>query len=268
MLMSNDTDKVKSIITTGSEMIGAAAGGVLGFLAGGPAGAAAGGVAGVAISKTTAKVLTDVAHRSLSQMEENRIGATATFAIQNIQRRLERGENPRCDDFFQTQQYASRCNAEEIFEGVLLKSKNEHEEKKVKIFANIFSNIAFTSGLSVGEANHILQIGNNLTYRQMCLLALFNRKNEMRDLQLVESLQNSQSFEIISILQEIYQLYNYGLLSCTVPNSPHYQALLGWDDVKPTRMELTSLAKRYYAIMGLNELPSLELRDIAAFLVT
>jgi hypothetical protein len=47
VFMSNSEDKIKSIISTGSEMLGAATGGVLGFFLGGPAGAAA----GVAISK-------------------------------------------------------------------------------------------------------------------------------------------------------------------------------------------------------------------------
>lgn len=96
--MSNNLDRVRTIITTGSEMAGAASGGVLGFLMGEPGGAAVGDVAGVAISKVSAKVLSDVAHRSLSQGEEIRIGA-ATFAIQNIQRRLDNGEHPRNDGF-------------------------------------------------------------------------------------------------------------------------------------------------------------------------
>lgn len=260
-------------------MAGAASGGVLGFLMGGPGGAAVGGVAGVAISKASAKVLSDVAHRSLSQREEVRIGAAATFAIQNIQIRLENGEHPRNDDFFQAQQHTSRTNAEEIFEGVLLKSKNEHEEKKVKIFGNIFANIAFTPDLKVGEANHILQIAENLTYRQMCLLSMFCRKDEIGDLELPESLHNMQSFETISIQQEIYQLYNFGLLGCRIPDSSNssdswiasdssnYQALLGWDDVKPNLMELSYLAQRYYVIMGLDEISSIELEDVATHLV-
>jgi hypothetical protein len=280
--MSSNLDRVRTIITTGSEMAGAASGGVLGFLMGGPGGAAMGGVAGVAISKVSVKVLSDVAYRSLSQREEIRIGAAATFAIQNIQRRLENGEHPRNDEFFQAQQHTSRTNAEEIFEGVLLKSKNEHEEKKVKIFGNIFANIAFTPDLRIGEANHILQIAENLTYRQMCLLSLFCRKDEIHDLELPESLNNTQSFEIISIQQEIYQLYNFGLLGCRIPDSSNssdfsdgwiasdssnYQALLGWDDVKPNLMELSYLAQRYYVIMGLNEVSSIDLEDVATHLV-
>jgi len=269
--MSNNEDKVKSIITTGSEMVGAAAGGVLGFLLGGPAGAAAGGVAGVAISKTTSKVLTDVANRSLSHREEIRIGIAATFAIEKIQKKLAAGEQPRNDCFFQTQHNVSRSSAEEIFEGVLLKSKNEHEEKKIKLLANIFANVAFVSGLRVGEANHILQIADNLTYRQMCILGLFQRKTEIQDIKLKENdyrtFQGSLSYETASILQETYQLYNFGLLACRNSTSNGYEAMLGWTDTAPNRMELTILAKRYYSIIGLDEIPIADLRDVAVFLI-
>ncbi len=251
-------------------MVGAATGGVLGFFMGGPVGAAAGGAAGVAISKTTSKVLTDVANRSLSHREEVRIGAAATFAVEKIQKKLDAGEQPRNDGFFEPQQNASRSDAEEIFEGVLSKSKNEHEEKKIKLLANIFANIAFASGLRAGEANHILQIAGNLTYRQMCILGLFQRKAEIQDINLKKDdyrgFQGSLSYETISILQEIYQLYNFGLLACRNSNSDGYEALLGWTDVAPNRIELTALARRYYQIIGLDEISSVDLREVAIFL--
>jgi hypothetical protein len=215
--------------------------------------------------------LTDVASRSLSHREEVRIGAAATFAIEKIQKKLDAGEQPRNDDFFQPHQNASRSDAEEIFEGVLLKSKNEHEERKIKLLANIFANIAFTSGLRVGEANHILQIADNLTYRQMCILSLFQRKTEIQDVKLKEDdyreFQSSLFYETISILQEIYQLYNFGLLACRNNNSNGYEAMLGWTDIAPNRMELTTLANRYYQIMGLDEISLIDLREVAIFLI-
>lgn len=264
--MPENDDKAKQLIEAGTEIAGAAVGGALGFLAGGPLAAASAGAFGVVIAKGAGKLLTDVANRHLSQREEIRVGAAAAFALSIIQDRLKEGEKPRDDGFF-TSRTGGRSSAEEIFEGVLHKSKNEHEEKKVRIFASIFANIAFTSGLRVGEANHILQIADNLTYRQMCLLALFHRKEEIRDLQFAESPSSSKSFETISILQEIYQLYNFGLLACTIPDSPDYLYLMGWEDVKPNQIELTPLAKRYYLVMGLDKVPSLDLRDVAVFLI-
>ncbi|AFZ02712.1 hypothetical protein [Calothrix sp. PCC 6303] len=271
--MASDQDKIESIISTGSEMAGAATGGVLGFFLGGPAGAAAGGAVGVAISKSTSKVLTDVANRLLSHREQVRIGAVTTLAIEKIKGKLDVGKKPRNDGFFQTRKNASRPDAEEVFEGVLLKSKNEHEEKKVKIFANVFASIAFAPDVKVGEANHILQTIENLTYRQICLLSLFHQKPKMQDVVLQEDdyseFQGFIPYETISTLQEIYQLYNLGLVGCRlVPSgvqaSPagHFKALLGWDNVEPQKMELTSLGKRYYALMDLDEIPHTDLEEV------
>jgi hypothetical protein len=288
--MSEDLNGAKNLIKTyGVEMTGAAisesasslfaaaiAGGTMGSIAT-PVGAFIGAGLGV-----TFKILAEIATRSLSSREKVRVGAAASFALVKIKQRLDSGESTRNDTFFSSNGN-SRSEAEEILEGVLLKSKNEHEEKKVRIFGNIFANIAFTPELRVGEANHILQIAENLTYRQMCILALFHRKDEIGDLQLAESLYRSQSFETISILQEIYQLYNFGLLARLISDSSDssdysdafissassdYLALSNWEDVKPNQIELTPLGKRYYAVMGLDEVSSIDLRDVAIFLVT
>lgn len=272
--MSEDLNGAKDLIKTyGVEMTGAAisesassllaaaiAGGTMGSIAT-PFGAFIGAGLGV-----TFKVFAEIATRSLSSREKVRVGAAASFALVKIQQRIDSGESPRDDTFFSSKGN-SRSAAEEILEGVLLKSKNEHEEKKVRIFGNIFANIAFTPGLRVGEANHILQIAENLTYRQMCLLALFHREDEIRDLQLAEALPSSQSFETISVLQEIYQLYNFGLLASPIPDSSDYLSLMSWEDVIPNLIELTSLAKRYYAVMSLDEVSSLDVKDVAILLV-
>ena len=50
--MATDKDKVKSLISAGSNITGAAAGGVIGFFIGGPAGAAIGGPLGIIINKS------------------------------------------------------------------------------------------------------------------------------------------------------------------------------------------------------------------------
>ena len=127
----------------GSDIAGAATGSAIGFLTGGPGGAAIGGATGVIISKS----LSDITDRLLSNREKMRVGATATFALTKIKSRLDSGDKLRNDGFFEEKE-GGRPDAEEIFEGVLLKAKNEHEEKKAKILGNIFANIAFLPGFS------------------------------------------------------------------------------------------------------------------------
>lgn len=262
--MVQKTEKVKNIITTGSELSGAAAGGALGFLAGGPIGAAGAAMAGFAISKLSNYVLLDIVDRVLSRREQVRVGAAASFAIEEIRKHLESGRLPRNDDFF-VQVFDSRPKAEEIFEGILLKSKNEHEEKKVKHISNIFANAVFMSDISSNEANHLLNIAERLTYNQMCLLSLFERKLLIPVIDLRESDYGDWDETIkipnntISTIQEIFELYNLGLVNRIDPGNKYGSALLGCGYVAPNRISLTDLGKRCYSIMGLDEISEDEL---------
>ncbi len=273
--MSLEKEKIKNLISMGTELGGSIVGGALGFLAAGPVGAAGAGAAGVVLCKLSNFVLSDVVDRTLSKREQVRVGAAAAFAIEKMKQYLESGRLLRNDDFFQIANN-HRPNAEEIFEGVLLKSKNEHEEKKVRYISNIFANVAFMSDISINEANHILNIADRLTYRQICLLALFFKKDTIENLNLRENNYNHRTvntqdqaeiyteitYETDSTIQEIYDLYNQGLLWSKDPDSEEGHALLdaGW--VSPNTMLLTEFGDRLCNVMGLFEVSEEDIRTV------
>ncbi|HEX74850.1 MAG TPA: hypothetical protein G4N93_06900 [Dehalococcoidia bacterium] len=278
--MPLDKDKVKSLISTGSDIAGAATGGAIGFLTGGPGGAAIGGSLGVIISKG----LSDIADRLLSNREKIRVGATVTFALTKIKSRLDSGHELRNDGFFEDKE-RGRADAEEIFEGVLLKAKNEHEEKKTKILGNIFANTAFFPGFSVGEANHLLRIAENLTYREMCTLSLVHRKEKipgikLRECSYVDDIRDEKklygrseygtiSNETMSMLQEAYEICDAGLMVCKVKHDEvggAFWTLLGWADVVPDDLELTEMGERFYQVMGLDDIPEEDIREVSRYL--
>ena len=269
--MPEDDDKLERLIKAGGDIAGPATGSALGFLIGGPGGAAIGGAVGVAVSK----VVRDVANRVLSDREQTRVGATVTFALAQIKSRLDSGYKLRDDGFFETKDQ-ERSGAEEIFEGVLLKAKNEHEEKKNRILGNIFANTAFTPDFSIGESNHLLRVAENITYRQMCTLALLYRKSDMHGIML-----RSTSYgypdrihdpiaphETVSSLQETFDLYRLGLVVCVDKSDESRQsiwAITEWNDITPDSLELTRTGQRYCHIMGLEVIPQHELNTLAAY---
>jgi hypothetical protein len=273
--MALDKDKVKSLISTGSDIAGAATGGAIGFLTGGPGGAALGGSLGVLISKG----LSDITNRVLSTREKMRVGATATFALAKIKTRLDSGDKLRSDGFFDEKK-TGRSDADEIFEGVLLKAKNEHEEKKTKIMGNIFANIAF-SQVSAGEANHLLQITENLTYREMCILSLIKRKDEISGIRLRgisdgevydagDSVTLDFSTEKVSVLQQAYELCNHGLMICSTGKGDMAKGdmaiLWGAYSVIPDELLLTVAGHKFYEILGLDDIPEEDIREVAKYL--
>jgi len=269
--MPTDKDKLKSLISAGSNITGAAAGGVMGFLIGGPLGATIGGPLGILIYKG----LSDMANRVLSTREVTRVGATAQYAITKVKERLDSGDKLRDDDFFEDKR-KGRTDAEEIFEGVLLKAKTEHEEKKTKILGNIFANIAFFRGFSVGEANHLLRITENLTYRKMCILSLVKRKDEIQGIKLREESYSDYweepgkkitLFETASTVQEAYEMYGLGLILCKDrAEEGSFWSLTEWTDIAPNGLELTPMGERYYQVMGLDDIPEEDVREVARYL--
>lgn len=261
-------NKVKDLISVGTELAGSAAGGAIGFLVGGLPGAAGGNALGVAIAKSTGKLLSDFVDRSLSERERVRVGGTAALAISTIQEFLESGYKPRNDGFFEEQGNQS-SDAEEIFEGALLKSKNDHEEKKAKIYANIFAMVAFNSTISSGEANYILQKVATLTYRLMCFYSLILRKKQIQDIRLRSTNYrdsiNDISDDTISLLQEIHPLYSSGwilindeLSGATIP--------MEWFGTVPSKLILTKIGNKYYETMKLQDIPEEDIIEVAKHL--
>lgn len=131
--MSNDEniEKAKSLISTVAEIAGAAVGGAIGFFAAGPAGAAGAGTLGVIVAKAGAKLLGDVAERTMSAREKVRVGAVAAIAFDKIKKNAQAGNEPRKDGFFDSVD-GRLSKAEEILEGTLRRAREEYEEKKLR----------------------------------------------------------------------------------------------------------------------------------------
>ena len=244
-----DLDKAKTLIATGAEIAGAAVGGAIGFLAAGPVGAAGAGTLGVLISKTATKLLGDFAERRLSDRERVRVGATAAIAFDKIKTITEQGQTPRQDGFFNATE-KHRSPADEILEGTLRRAREEYEEKKVALLGNFYSNVAFSPGVSVQEANYYLRLFDNFTYRQLCVICLAFMKPYQPELATLRrndyrTINQELSADSVTLLQEIFGLYSLGLITCRSSDGTTYSALLGWHDVIPNGLELTALGDRF-----------------------
>jgi hypothetical protein len=179
MLMPNPEEKAindntKELIELGADIAGSAAGGVLGFFAAGPGGAAVGAIAATALTKFL-NIISDVARRHLSKREKVRTGAGLLFALEKITFYLKSGLELRNDGFFDTDT-TGRSKSDEILEGVLLKCRDEAEERKVRLLGNIYANVAFRPEISIAAANWLIQKADELTYRQLCMLSIIEQK--------------------------------------------------------------------------------------------
>lgn len=253
----SNEDPIKYWISAGSEITGGVAGGGAGFaigtLAGGPAGALIGGALGPIVSKILVKVLTDFCDRSLSKSEKSRVGACVAFTLAKIEENIETSHKLRDDGFFENG-IDERSKAEEILEGILIKSRDEYEQKKIKIIANIYANIAFASEFSVNQSNCLIKLIERLTYIQICLLALLYKQKtiEMGDILYYgwldkESIKNGLRYESQTILQQIYEMNSLGLVGWTKPDRKNRDEKI--------KLYLDELGKRYCKLMSLEDVP-------------
>lgn len=245
-------DETERLINRGSEIAGGAVGGAVGFLAGGPIGASAGAALGVSCSHA----LKDIAGRFLSNREEIRIGGAAAFALNTIAIRIEKGDIPRSDGFFK-ESLGDRSESEELFEGVLLKAKNAHEERKLEHIGKLYANIVFDESCTRAEANQLVSLAENLSYSQFCLLALAQNINsyEVRSNKVEQG--TPVTYEYLSLIQQAMQLFRLSMLK----DNKHF--LLSSLDIVPSQLKMTWEGIRFYEKLSLSDIPKSEITRIA-----
>jgi hypothetical protein len=244
--MAEEHDKILTLIKHGGAIGGATTGSVLGFLAGGPIGAAIGG----AIGATLQTVATEIVNRELSHREEMRVGGTASYAIDFIHDRLKRGDRPREDTFF-VKESSGNSPAEEIFEGVLLKAKGDHEERKARFYGLLFANVSFDADCSQSEANYLLHLMDGLTFLQLALVSLFSDPASFPQLPATDYQERPVDYELLNALAATFELYQNGILRLRKPGDESGEVILDIGEIRPAHMTLSATGKRLFELAGL-----------------
>ena len=123
---------------------------------------------GVAITRSLALV----ADKAMAAREQLRVGSVAAIAVARIAERLEQG-HPARPDFFSSDGLV-QSDGERLLEGVLLKARDEYEEKKLRYLGIFYGNLTF-SEVSASVASLLIKTFERLTYRQLIILALIRR---------------------------------------------------------------------------------------------
>ena len=126
--------------------------------------------AGLAVSEFLNNRLHDLANQFSSQRQSKRITEVTQYALDGIKCRLENEETLRDDGFFT--RIVDRCYAEETLESVMLKARDEPEEKKNPYLAKLFENACFDSQIHPGLLHFLCKEFESLTYRQLCIIKM------------------------------------------------------------------------------------------------
>ena len=162
-------EKLDKIIDNGAEIIGAVSSTALGFLVAGQAGSFVGSAISPSITNVLKRLGTEVSDQILAPREKARLSATYIKSALLIKERIENGDIPRKDGFFDNK-ISDRSSAETVLEGILQKTKTEHEEKKLIHYSTFISNITFDESVDYQKCLTYLKIIDRLSYQQLCIL--------------------------------------------------------------------------------------------------
>lgn len=130
--------------------------------------------AGQAVADFVKCNLYNFVSRFSHQRQAKRVINVTEIALNGIRRRLKNGEKLRNDGFFERE--VDRAYAAEALETVLLKSRDEPEEKKIPYLAKLFEETCFNSKIDSDTLHFLCKEFESLTYRQLCIIKMVNEK--------------------------------------------------------------------------------------------
>jgi hypothetical protein len=154
-----------------------------------------------ALSPIIERGVKSIIPKSLSEREDVRVEAVFMQVVQKISDKLKQGRAPRADEIY----YANEIeipNAQEVFEGVLLKAREEHQAKKLSFYSNFFANLCFDETINMDHAHYLLGLIERLTYRQIVILAYLS------DGKCIDTSRWDPSFKV-SHTSELYRYYDF-----------------------------------------------------------
>lgn len=212
-----DSHRLRDLIESSSDLIGAVAGGAIG-LVGGPAGSIGGAAAGVAITKTVRRVGVEVYDRLLVARQQERVGTVLAVALDDAQARAADGEKIRDDGFFDSGE-GHRSDAEELLEGVLLQASNAYQERKLRHLGAILPSLAVRPDIPPADGHWLARLADRLTWRQFVVLAIFAEPPEERlSLRDIDQHVSGVMGPTGGLRQEVDELGTFGLLGVTNSN--------------------------------------------------
>ena len=206
--------------------------------------------------------LAEMTSRKLSEREQLRFRRAAGFALARIQERLSGGDKPRNDEFFARD--GGRSSAQELFEGVLVKSLGCYEERKVQYLGLLFANVVFDN-TSAQTANWMLMLIEQMTYRQLCIVAVLSRGFPLREEPFTAGIMGMddprrkvyEDSALMTVLSETRWLLANGLALS------HGSAFI--DDlttIAPSTLGLTFLGHMLARILDLDRIPDEDLAGV------
>lgn len=125
--------------------------------------------------------ITEFLQWSLGCIQRKKVIKAADITCKTIVENINNNKRIREDDFFKIRHNSildtNESSASKLLEGSLLKAKEEYDSKKIPFLSFLTANIYFAPYISESKAFVLLEVLSKLSYRQLCALAIFDKRN-------------------------------------------------------------------------------------------
>ena len=192
--------------------------------------------------------------RVLSDLQVHRVKDVICQIIDKITLKLSNGKQFRADSFVTKE---NGIMLKQTLEGLLLNAMEEFENKKVDSYSDLFANLCFDERVTFEQAIAIIRIVKQLSYRQLCIIALAQQNNLQTVSWDVKFKQSSSLNQYADFFSEVLSLYNLRILQQT-----------GFGiSLSMTNLSLSQFGILIAKQLGLNTVPASDIEQVREYIV-
>lgn len=210
------------------------------------------------IEKLYEDFIEEIDENKYTSREIKRILKTLYYSLEIIKENINKN-NPIRKDGFAIQGGNNQSLAEEIINGIIIISKDEYEERKLKYYGYLFGNLIFKEDLNIDECNRLIKISKQLSYCQIKLINMYVISQTIQ----VPILQREDytkvgigDYKLLGLLQDTLDMIQKSILNGSG------KLVLDMVQINPSKIKVQGVGTLLYNNMSLNKMPYDELEDI------
>ena len=214
------------------------------------------------VEKLYESFINDLYENIYTSKESKRILIALYYSLEIIKENLDNNNVIRKEVFFE-ENLNNQCLAEEMINGIVISSRNEHEESKLKYYGYLLGNIMFKDNLDRDECNRLIKLSRQLTYCQIKLINMYVISQTIQ----IPILQREdytklgiRDYKLLGILQDTLDMIQKSILNGSG------KLMLDVVQINPSKIKVQGVGTLLYNCMSLNKMPYDELEDMLELL--
>lgn len=210
------------------------------------------------IRKVYEDIIEEINENIYSVKENKKILSTLYFSLNAVKENLEKNMVIQ-ENYLKAINDENKLLIEELFEGIIISAKNEHEDNKLKYYGYLLGNIIFKENLDRDEFNRLIKISRNLSYCQIKLINMYVI-SQMIQVPILKREDYTKtgvgSYKLLGILQDTLDMIQKSILNGSG------NLVLDVVQINPSKIKVQGMGTLLYNLMSLNKMPYDELEDL------